>query len=70
VVFDPMLFTAFCYANQIRTKQKGIMTYDYNYKKKEGKTLSIQDKYLFHIESVQDIKDSQLTGEIFLNALA
>lgn len=70
VVFDPMLFTAFCYANQIRAKQKGIMTYDYNYKKKEGKTLSIQDKYLFHIESVQDIKDSQLTGEIFLNALA
>lgn len=70
IVFDPMLFTAFCYANQIRAKQKGIMTYDYNYKKKEGKTLSIRDKYLFHIESVQDIKDSQLIGEIFLNALA
>jgi hypothetical protein len=46
------------------------MTYDYNYKKKEGKTLSIQDKYLFHIESVQDVKDSQLIGELFLNALS
>lgn len=70
ITFDPVLFTAFCYANQIRAKQKGVMTYDYSYKKKEGKTLSIQDKYLFHIESVQDVKDSQLIGELFLNALS
>lgn len=69
IQFDPWLFTAFCYANQIRATQGGIMTYNYNWRTKEGETLSIQDRYLFHLDSVLDLKDTQVAGEKFLQAL-
>lgn len=70
VVFDPLLFTAFCYSTQIRTKQQEIMKYDYNYDgTKKCREFSIKGKYLFHIDTVDAVQDAQVLSETLLQGI-
>jgi hypothetical protein len=46
------------------------MKYDYNYDGNEGiKEFSIKGKYLFHIDSVEAIQDSQILMETLLEGI-
>lgn len=67
IEFDPIKFTAFCYAQQIRTKQKGIMTYNYDWKAKEGETYDISGIYLFNLQEVEHFKNTQILLDQFLD---
>lgn len=67
--FDPLLFTAFCYSSVIRAKQNGVMVYDYDRKAKTKQELSIKEKYLFNLESIEEHKDGLLKAEEFLEAI-
>lgn len=69
VEFDPLLFTAFCYASLIRNKANGIMSYDYNKETKKSQEFSIKEKYLFNLDSIEEHKDTVLKAEQFLDAI-
>lgn len=69
IKFDPLLFTAFCYASLIRNKANGIMSYDYNKKTKKSQEFSIKEKYLFNLDSIEEHKDTVLKAEQFLDAI-
>lgn len=50
IKIDPIKFLAFCYSNEIRRFQKGIMHYDYNRAEKTDEQYDISDIYLFGLE--------------------
>ena len=58
IPFNSNLFTAYCYANQIKKEQSGYASF-----KDSEEIIDLNGKYLFNLQEVKQVKDSQLLLE-------
>ena len=58
IPFNSNLFTAYCYSNQIKKEQSGYASF-----KDSEEIIDLNGKYLFNLQEIKQVKDSQLLLE-------